>query len=150
MAVGQGESRSGTRRGVAIVAAAAAVIVVIALIAFIVSLVSSSSFEDPDELRSAMADAGYPCEPEAPSSDRGQWSGQFCVLEAGGRVGLRVYESGDLLDEHVANLRGQPPATVYGDNWSIEAFFSPRFPENHELLTRMAERLDGDTLNLDL
>src|SRR5919106_888754 len=149
MAAGQGESRSGTRRGVAIVAAAAAVIVVIALIAFIVSLVSSSSFEDPDELRAAMADAGYPCEPEAPSSDRGQWSGQLCDLEAGGRVGLRVYESGDLLDEHVANLRGQPPATVYGDNWSIEAFFSPRFPENHELLTRMAERLDGDTLNLD-
>src|SRR5919106_3683824 len=141
-----GDSR---RRAVAVAAAAAAVVVVIALMAFIDSLVSSSSFEDPDELRSAMADAGYPCEPEAPSSDRGQWSGQFCVLEAGGRVGLRVYESGDLLDEHVANLRGQPPATVYGDNWSIEAFFSPRFPENHELLTRMAERLDADTLNLD-
>ena len=150
MAVGQGESRSGTRRGVAIAAAAVALLVVIALIAFIVSLVSSSSFEDPDELRAAMADAGFPCGPEPPSFDRGQWSGQFCDLEDGRRVGLRVYESGDLLDEHVANLRGQPPATVYGDNWSIEAFFSPTFPENHELLTRMAERLDAETLNLDL
>ena len=134
----------------AVAAAAAAVVVVIALIAFIVSLVSRSNFDDPDELRSAMADAGFPCEPEAPSNDRGQWSGQICLLAAGGRVGLRVYESGDLLDEHVANLRGQPLATVYGDNWSIEAFFSPRIPEAHELLTRMAERLDGNTLNLDL
>src|SRR5918996_2783280 len=146
---GRGEIRSGTRRGVVIAAAAVALLVVIALIALIVSLVSSSTFANVDELRSAMADAGYPCEPEAPSSDRGQWSGQFCDLEDGRRVGLRVYESGDLLDEHVANLRGQPLATVYGDNWSIEAFFSPRIPEAHELLTRMAERLDGNTLNLD-
>jgi hypothetical protein len=142
-----GESR---RRVVVVAAAAAAVVVVVALAALIVSLVSSSSFEDPDKLRAAMADAGYPCEPEAPSSDRGQWSGQFCALEDGGRVVLGVYESGDRLEEHVANLRGQPRPLVYGDNWFIEASFSPRPPENRELLTRMAERLDGETLNLDL
>jgi hypothetical protein len=126
------------------------VVVIIALIVLIVSLVSGSDFDDPDELRSAMADAGYPCEPEGPSGDRGQWSGQFCDLEDGGRVGLRVYESGDLFDEYLANLRGQPRPLVYGGNWSIEAFFSPTFPENHELLTRMAERLDAETANLDL
>lgn len=144
-----GSPRKG-RRGVAIAAAAAGVVVVIALIALIVSLVSSSSFEDPDELRAAMADAGYPCEPEAPSSDRGQWSGQFCELEDGGRVGLRVYESGDPFDEYLANLRAQPRPLVYGDNWSVEAFFSPTFPENREFLKRMAERLDAETANLDL
>ncbi|MGH2817266.1 MAG: hypothetical protein ACRDJS_02255 [Actinomycetota bacterium] len=138
------------RRGVAIAAAAAGVVVVIALIALIVSLVSSSSFEDPDELRSAMADAGYPCEPEAPSSDRGQWSGQLCDLEDGGRVGLRVYESGDPFDEYLANLRGQPRPLVYGDNWSIEAFFSPRDAANRDLISKMAERLDAETANLDL
>ena len=133
-----------------VAAAAAAVVVVIALIAFIVSLVRSSTFANVNELRSAMADAGFQCEPEAPSSDRGQWSGQFCLLEAGGRVGLRVYESGDPFNEYLENLRGQPRALVYGGNWFIEASFSPTFPENHELLTRMAERLDAETLNLDL
>ena len=133
-----------------VVAAAAAVVVVVALIALIVSLVSRSNFDDPDELRSAMADAGFSCEPEAPSSDRGQWSGQFCVLEAGGRAGLRVYESGDPFDEYLANVRGQPRPLVYGDNWSIEGFFSPTSRENRALLSRMAERLDAKTLNLDL
>jgi hypothetical protein len=142
-----GETR---RRAVVVAAVAAAVIVVVALVALIVSLVSGSSFDDPGGLRAAMAEAGYPCEPEAPSSDRGQWSGQFCDLEDGGRVVLGVYESSDRLQEHVADLRGQPRALVYGDNWFIEAFFSPRPPENHELLTGMAERLDADTLNLDL
>jgi hypothetical protein len=127
---GQPVSRIEGRRGIAIVAAAVAAVVVIALIALIVSLVSGSNFDDPDELRSAMADAGYACEPEAPSSDRGQWSGQFCDLEDGGRVGLRVYESGDLFDEYLANAKGRPPALVYGGNWSIEAFFSPRFAAN--------------------
>jgi hypothetical protein len=138
------------RRAVVIAAAAAAVVVVVALAALIVSLVSSSSFEDPDELRAAMADAGYPCEPEAPSSDRGQWSGQFCDLEDGGRVGLRVYESGDLFDEYVADTRGAPRPLVYGDKWSIEAFFSPRDAANRDLISRMAERLDAKTANLDL
>jgi hypothetical protein len=63
--------------------AAAAVIVVIALIAFIMSLVSRSGFDNVNELRSAMADAGFPCEPEGPISDRGEWSGQFCVIGDG-------------------------------------------------------------------
>jgi hypothetical protein len=143
-------SRIEGRRGTAIVAAAAAVIVVIALIAFIMSLVSRSGFDNVNELRSAMVDAGFPCEPEGPISDRGQWSGQFCVLEDSGRVVLGVYESSHLLEEQVANLRGQPRALVYGDNWFIEASFSPRVPESHELLTSMAERLDAKTLNLDL
>jgi hypothetical protein len=97
-----------------------------------------------------MADAGFPCEPEPPSFDRGQFSLQGCALEDGGSVALGVYESSDLLEEHVANVRGQPRALVYGGNWFIEASFSPTFPENHELLTRMAGRLDADTLNLDL
>jgi hypothetical protein len=145
--VSSGESR---RRVVVVAAAAAAVVVVVALVALIVSLVSSSSFEDPDELRAAMADAGYPCEPEAPSSDRGQWSGQFCALEDGGRIGLRVYESGDPFDEYLANLRGQPRPLVYGDKWSIEAFFSPRDAANRDLISKMAERLDAETANLDL
>ena len=93
MAAGQGEIRSGTRRGVVIAAVVAAVVVVVALAALIVSLVSSSSFEDPDDLRSAMADAGFPCEPEPPSFDRGQLSLQGCDLEDGGSVALGVYES---------------------------------------------------------
>jgi hypothetical protein len=75
---------------------------------------------------------------------------QGCDLEDGGSVFLGVYESGDSLEEHVANLRGQPRALVYGANWFIEATFSPTFPENYELLTRMAECLDAETLNLDL
>jgi hypothetical protein len=143
-------SRTEGRRGIVILAAVAAVVVVIALIALVFSLVGGSSFDDPDELRSAMADAGFSCEPEGPSGDRGGWSGQFCALEEGGRVGLRVYGSGDLFDEYVTDLRGQPRPVVYGDNWSIEAFFNPSPPENRELLTRMAERLDAETLNLDL
>jgi hypothetical protein len=112
--------------------------------------VSGSSFEDPDELRAAMADAGYPCEPEAPSSDRGQWSGQFCALEDGGRVGLRVYESGDLFDEDLANARETGTPIAFGGNWFIEAFFSPRDAANRDLISRMAERLDAETANLDL
>jgi hypothetical protein len=147
---GQPVSRIEGRRGIAIVAAAVAAVVVIALIALIVSLVSGSNFDDPDELRSAMADAGYPCKPEGPSGDRGQWSGLFCDLEDGGRVGLRVYESGDLFDEHLANARGAPTTLVYAGNWFIEAFFSPRFAANREVLTKMAERLDAETANLDL
>jgi hypothetical protein len=147
---GQPESRIEGRRAIAIGAAAVAVVVIIALIALIVSLVSSSNFDDPDELRSAMADAGFPCEPEAPSGDQGPLSLQGCDLEDGGSVVLGVYESRDLLEEHVANLRGQPRALVYGANWFIEARFSPTFAENHELLTRMAERLDAETANLDL
>lgn len=47
------------------------------------SLVSRSGFDNVNELRSAMADAGFPCEPEGPISDRGEWSGQFCVIEDG-------------------------------------------------------------------
>ena len=119
--------KSGAARavGVAIVAAALALLVVVALIAFIVSLVRSSTFANVNELRSAMAEAGYPCEPEAPVGDRGQWSGQFCVLEAGGRVVLGVYESRDPFEEFIANLRGQPRPLVYGGNWFIGASFDP-------------------------
>jgi hypothetical protein len=145
-----GSTIEGRRRGIVILAAIAAAVVVIALIAFIVSLPRSSSFDNVNELRSAMADAGFPCEPEPPSGQQAQSSLQGCALEDGGSVVLGVYESHDLLEERVRNLRGQPRALVYGDNWFIDATFSPRFPENHELLTRMAERLDAETLNLDL
>jgi hypothetical protein len=138
------------RRSIAIAAAAVAVAVVVALIALIVSLVSGSDFDDPDELRSAMADVGYSCEPEGPSGDRGQWLGQICALEDGGRLGLRVYESGDLFDADLADAKEARTPLVYGANWFIEATFSPTFPENYELLTRMAECLDAETLNLDL
>src|SRR5918994_6202684 len=106
MAAGLAESKSGARRGVVIAAAVAALLVVIALIALIVSLVTSSSFEDPDDLRAAMADAGFPCHPEPPSFDREELSLQGCALEDGGSVALGVYESSDLLDEHVADVRG--------------------------------------------
>jgi hypothetical protein len=140
----------GRRRGIVILAAVAAVVVVIGLIALVFSLVRGSTFDDPDELRSAMADAGFPCEPAPPSGDRGQLSLQGCDLEDGGAVVLGVYESSDLLEEHVADVSGQPRAVVYGDNWFIEASFSPTPPENRELLTRMAERLDAETANLDL
>jgi hypothetical protein len=145
-----GSGIEGRRRSIVILAAVAAIAVVIALVALVFSLVRGSSFEDPDELRSAMADAGFSCEPEPPSGEQGQLSLQGCVLEDGGRVVLGVYESGDRLEEHVASLRGQPRPLVYGDNWFIEASFSPRPPENRELLTRMAERLDAETLNLGL
>jgi hypothetical protein len=150
MTAQSGSTTEGRRRGIVIIAAVAAVVVVIVLIAFVFSLVSGSTFDDPNELRSAMADAGFPCAPGGPSGDRGQLSIQGCDLEDGGALVLGVYESGDLLEEHVADLRGQPRALVYGDNWFIEASFSPRPPENRELLTRMAERLDAETLNLDL
>jgi hypothetical protein len=145
-----GSRTEGRRRGIVILAAIAAVVVIVALIAFILSLVGGSAFDDPNELRSAMADAGFPCEPEPPSGDQGQVSLQGCDLEDGGSVVLGVYESSDLLEEDLAELRGQPRALVYGDNWFIAATFNPTFPENRELLTRMAERLDAETLNLDL
>ena len=146
----QSGSKVEGRRGIVILAAVAAVVVVIALIALVFSLVGGSSFDDPEELRSAMADAGFPCEPAPPSGDRGQLSLQGCDLEDGGAVVLGVYESGDLLEEHVADVEGQPRAVVYGDNWFIEATFSPASPENRELLTRIAERLGAKTANLDL
>ena len=122
-----GSTIEGRRRGIVILAAIAAVVVVIALIAFIVSLPRSSSFDNVNELRSAMADAGFPCEPEPPSGQQVQLSLHGCALEDGGSVVLGVYESHDLLEERVRNLRGQPRASVYGDNWFIEAPFSPDF-----------------------
>jgi hypothetical protein len=140
-------SRTKGRQGIAIAAAA---VVVIALIALIVSLVSGSDYDDPDELRSAMADAGYPCEPEGPSGDRGQWSGQICALDDGGRVGLRVYESDGLFDEDLADAKEARTPLVYGANWFIEAMFSPRDAANRDLTSKMAERLDAETANLDL
>jgi hypothetical protein len=146
----QSGSRIDGRRGLVILAAVAALVVVVALIALVFSLVGGSSFDDPDEFRSAMADAGFSCEPEPPSGQQGQLSLQACALEDGGRVVLGVYESGDRLEEHVASLGGQPRPLVYGDNWFIEARFSPRPPKNHELLTRLAEHLDAETANLDL
>ena len=108
-----------------------------------------SSFDDVDELRTAMADSGHGCtdpQPE-PARDEGGSQAQVCELAGWGPLGLRVFSWDEDYESLVEDLEELPTWAVVGENWVIDTGGVADLPEQREQLEDLAEDLDAEVVH---